>query len=112
MISKRGKPVARVVAGKESKPWLAFRGTGAYTADPFAPALRENVNEAHEMDRIPANFHRDPADRLIVATARFLKLPLATKDRKIRGSTLVAPWKPWTGASLFPCDRVRNRFPA
>lgn len=47
-----------------------------------------------EMNRLPATFHRDPADRLIVATARFLKLPLATKDRKIRTSRLVQLWKP------------------
>lgn len=47
-----------------------------------------------EMNRLPAKFHRDPADRLIVATARFLKLPLATKDRKIRHSRLVSIWKP------------------
>lgn len=46
VISKRGKPVARVVAEKEPKPWLALRGTGAYTADPFAPALAETEIEA------------------------------------------------------------------
>jgi PIN domain nuclease of toxin-antitoxin system len=46
-----------------------------------------------EMNRLPANFHRDPADRLIVATARFLKIPLATKDHKIRRSRLVTLWK-------------------
>lgn len=47
-----------------------------------------------EMNRLPSTFHRDPADRLIVATARFFKLPLATKDRKIRQSRLVSTWKP------------------
>ena len=46
-----------------------------------------------EMNRLPASFHRDPADRLIVATARFLKLSLATKDRKIRDSQLATLWK-------------------
>lgn len=46
-----------------------------------------------EMNRLPATFHRDPADRLIVATTRCLKLPLATKDRKIRSSKLVPIWK-------------------
>lgn len=46
-----------------------------------------------EMNCLPAAFHRDPADRLIVATARFLKLPLATKDRKIRKSRLVPLWQ-------------------
>lgn len=30
-----------------------------------------------------AGFHRDPADQLIVATARILAIPLLTADRKI-----------------------------
>ncbi len=46
VISKRGKTVARVVAEKEPKPWLALRGTGSYTADPFAPVLKEFEIEA------------------------------------------------------------------
>ena len=46
VISKRGKPVARVTPEKASKPWLALRGTGSYTTDPFAPALGENEIEA------------------------------------------------------------------
>lgn len=46
VISKRGKPVARVVAEKQSKPWFALRGTGAYTVDPYAPALGETEIEA------------------------------------------------------------------
>lgn len=46
VISKRGKPVARVVAEQQSKPWLALRGTGSYLADPFAPALGETEIEA------------------------------------------------------------------
>lgn len=46
-----------------------------------------------EMNRLPASFHRDPADRLIVATSRFLKTSLATDDRKIRRSRLVSLWK-------------------
>ena len=32
---------------------------------------------------LPGNFHRDPADRMIVATARKLALPLITTDEKI-----------------------------
>lgn len=55
---------------------------------PITPAV------VAEMNRLPATFQRDPADRLIVATARFLKLPLATKDRKIRSSRMVPMWKP------------------
>lgn len=41
VISKRGKPVARVVAERESKPWLALRGKGSYRSDPFEPVIRE-----------------------------------------------------------------------
>lgn len=46
VISKRGKPVARVIAEKEPKPWLALRGKGAYTTDPFAPILEDTQIEA------------------------------------------------------------------
>lgn len=46
-----------------------------------------------EMNRLPASFHRDPADRLIVATARALKRPLATHDAKVRRSRMVPLWK-------------------
>jgi PIN domain nuclease of toxin-antitoxin system len=33
---------------------------------------------------LPGEFHKDPADRMIVATARKLAIPLVTKDEKIR----------------------------
>jgi len=33
---------------------------------------------------LPGRFHKDPADRLIVATARISHATLVTKDRKIR----------------------------
>jgi len=33
--------------------------------------------------RLPGNFHGDPADRIIVATARRLQCPLITADREI-----------------------------
>ena len=42
---------------------------------------------------LPATFHGDPADRLIVATARAHRLPLATHDRAVRKSRVVAVWK-------------------
>jgi len=41
---------------------------------------------------LPETFHGDPADRLIVATARSRKLPLATRDAEIRKSRLVKLW--------------------
>lgn len=33
--------------------------------------------------QLPGNFHRDPADQIIVATARIYNIPLLTVDRKI-----------------------------
>jgi len=33
---------------------------------------------------LPGEFHKDPADRMIVATARKFGVPLVTKDEKIR----------------------------
>lgn len=33
---------------------------------------------------LPGEFHKDPADRMIVATARKLAVPLVTKDEKIQ----------------------------
>jgi len=36
-----------------------------------------------EATQLPGSFHRDPADQLIVATARVHGIPLATADRKI-----------------------------
>jgi len=46
-----------------------------------------------ELLRLPKSFHYDPADRLIVATARVLDAPLLTRDRAIRRSGLVHLWR-------------------
>lgn len=46
------------------------------------------------LDKLPPSFHGDPADRLIVATARAHGLPLATHDARIRRSRTVKLWKP------------------
>lgn len=44
---------------------------------------------ASEVARLPDSFHRDPADRILVATARTLGATLLTHDRRIRESGLV-----------------------
>ena len=46
------------------------------------------------LHELPSSFHGDPADHLIITTARAHALPLATYDRAIRGSRLVRLWKP------------------
>ena len=45
------------------------------------------------LDSLPRSFHGDPADRLIVTTARARRLPLATHDAAIRRSRAVTLWK-------------------
>lgn len=39
---------------------------------------------AVESTRLPGRFHKDPADRMIVALARHMNAPLVTADQKIR----------------------------
>lgn len=46
------------------------------------------------LEALPARFHGDPADRLIVATARTHGMPLATRDREIRRSRTAKLWSP------------------
>lgn len=47
----------------------------------FAPI---DVDISTKSVKLPGEFHKDPADRLIVATARKFGAPLVTKDIKIR----------------------------
>lgn len=51
-----------------------------------------NSSVVVEMNQLPDSFHRDPADRLIVATARGRQLAVATRDRLILDSGLVTAW--------------------
>ena len=67
--------VADWVAASESLPFVRFVPVDNRIA------LR-SVN-------LPAQFHADPADRLIVATALELNARLVTKDDRIRGSGVV-----------------------
>ena len=49
----------------------------------IAPAI------AAEIAKLTDSFHRDPADRILVATARVLGATLLTRDRRIVGAGLV-----------------------
>ena len=46
VVSKHGKPVARVVAAKPTQPWLALRGSGRFKGEPFEPVLKETQIDA------------------------------------------------------------------
>lgn len=56
--------------------------------------LSVTVAVAVEVAALPASFHRDPADRLIVATARVHGLGLLSRDGRIQQSALVPIWTP------------------
>ncbi|MCC6353914.1 MAG: type II toxin-antitoxin system VapC family toxin [Verrucomicrobiae bacterium] len=57
--------------------WLAANLAPPVVLEPLSPAI------CRESCRLP-DFHGDPADRMIVATALVLGLPLATADARIR----------------------------
>ena len=46
VILKRGRAVARVVPARDEKPWLALRGRGEFTGDPFASVIADSDIEA------------------------------------------------------------------
>jgi PIN domain nuclease of toxin-antitoxin system len=68
----------RVVLGRPLVQWM----TQAVSAQGLAiePLLPQVAVEAYSL---PDRFHRDPADRLIVATARVANATLMTRDRRI-----------------------------
>jgi PIN domain nuclease of toxin-antitoxin system len=52
-------------------------------AYPGVQVLELTPEIAIESTQLPGTFHRDPADQLIVATARIYACPLVTADNKI-----------------------------
>ena len=74
LLASRG----RIVLGKSIGLWLeeALADPGP-AIDPLSPQI------AIESYALPDVFHRDPADRLIVATARVANAMLMTRDQHI-----------------------------
>lgn len=62
--------------------------------DRVISVLPLSVEVVLALDALPVSFHGDPADRLIVATARTHAMPLATHDAAIRRSRAAKIWKP------------------
>lgn len=46
VVSKHGKPVARVIPQNAVKPWLALRDGGRFIGDPFEPVVSESEIES------------------------------------------------------------------
>ena len=65
-----------------------FRGwLEAITAPPLIDRL--NISPAVEIAALPDSFHRDPGDRVIVASARVHGATLLTQDRRIIDAEIV-----------------------
>jgi PIN domain nuclease of toxin-antitoxin system len=85
---------------------MAYAKGRFQTLDPFDTWLRAaaspqvvqlipiDVRVTLSLNGLPETFHHDPADRLIVATARAHSLALATHDSVIRRSRVARLWKP------------------
>jgi PIN domain nuclease of toxin-antitoxin system len=74
LLASRG----RVVLGQPLPQWIieAVSAPGL-SIEPLLPQI------AAEASALPEAFHRDPADRVIVATARVTDAVLMTRDRQI-----------------------------
>lgn len=69
----------RLVLSMDVSSWLA--AVTQIDAVRFVPV---DVEVATKSVELPGAFHQDPADRMIVATARKLAVPLVTKDDRIQ----------------------------
>ncbi len=58
-------------------------------APPLVRRIGISPAVAAELAALPVSFHRDPADRILVATARVLGATLLTRDRRIVEAELV-----------------------
>jgi PIN domain nuclease of toxin-antitoxin system len=76
MLVARG----RIALSMDIEEWLSV--VSQIEAVSFMPVDNEIAVKSVEL---PGEFHKDPADRIIVATARKLATPLVTADDKIRG---------------------------
>ena len=67
-----------VVCGPDPKTWFA-----RFLAGPNIKEAQITPGIAIDASYLPGDFHRDPMDRLIVATARHRGMPIVTSNRKI-----------------------------
>jgi len=77
--------VARLVAyGRLTLPKPVAQWVDEALRYPHVKLIELSPEIAVDSTRLPEPFHKDPCDRIIVATARRLDMPLATTDGLIR----------------------------
>lgn len=77
--------LGRIRLARPLAEWLRMAG-----ARPLVRTCRIDAAVAAETTAPPPGFHRDPADRIIVATARIHGASLVTSDARIAASGAVA----------------------
>src|SRR5258706_64570 len=82
IVTKRGKPLVRLVPADDDKDDFIGRLEGV-TIRPITPEI------AALAAQFPEDYPKDPADRLIGATARVEGMTLVTRDERIRRSPLL-----------------------
>ena len=74
---------ALVERGRLTLPCPVFDWLQQALAYPGVRLIELSPRICVESTQLPGEFHRDPADQIIVATARVLDVPLVTVDGKI-----------------------------
>ena len=76
--------VAKLVErGRLSLPCPVYDWMQQALSYPGVRLIELSARISVESTQLPGTFHRDPADQIIVATARVLDVPLVTVDAKI-----------------------------
>ena len=70
--------LGRIALDRPLRDWLE-----AATAPPLVQRVGISPAIAAEVAALPSHVHRDPADRIIIATARVFGCSLLTSDRRI-----------------------------
>lgn len=76
--------LGRIRLSRPLEEWLRLA-----SAPPLVQTCRIDAAVAAETTALPPGFHRDPADRIIVATARLRGATLVTSDGRIAASGAV-----------------------
>ncbi len=78
------RSLKRIAVQGDFRSWL-----GEITAPPLVERLNISPAVTAEVAALPDSFHRDPGDRVIVASARVHGATLLTQDRRIIDAGLV-----------------------
>ncbi len=69
----------KLAIDRDVRSWV-----GLASSYPGITVQRLDPRDALGSTLLPGRFHRDPADRILIALARRLEVPLVTSDRAIR----------------------------